>query len=750
MNVDGAAGQPNLLNVFANDTLNGVGVDPKTVALTVDAATPVPPQLSFDEKTGDISVNPGTPARTYTFDYEICSVQNTSTCDTATVSIEVKASPIDAVDDSATGAAGQAKVLDVLSNDTLNGVAANLANVTLKIEPNAVPPELSFDLASGEVSINAEAKGGAYAFTYSICEILNPANCDAAQVTIDIPTASVTGTVFLDLNGNGILDGDPPAGAGYLVELFDASRNSIGQSDTDADGKYTIEATPGVGYTLVFSVPGGQRIGEIHNVTLAGGQTLINQNLPIDPSGVVYNSVTRQPVAGATVTITDAAGNPLPDSCLLNPSQQNQITGANGAYNFDIVPNRDPACPSNETEYRLRVATPSGYVAGISTRMPAQAGALDVTACPIDAAPGGSCQVAATNAPPSAGAGIYYLRFLIGAGDPDVVHNHLPIDPIIVGAPSFTKTAIITAVRRGERVPYKIEATGVSFAPARIADIMPPGFAYVKGSARINGAAIEPAINGRTLGFDGLTPDGNQAMRLEVLLVATAQVSTGTHVNQAQFVEPTSGTVLATARASVEVVPEPVFDCGEVIGRVFDDKNRNGHQDEGEEGLPGVRVATVKGLLVTTDKFGRFHVACADIPDASIGSNFLMKLDTRTLPTGYRLTTENPRDVRLTRGKITKLNFGAAITRVVRLDLKDAAFEPGTATLKPKWGSGIDKLIAVLDKTPSTLRLTYYTAGDKASASKRLATVEKLIANRWRKRSGRYELPIETRVVGAK
>ena len=58
------------------------------------------------------------------------------------------------------------------------------------------------------------------------------------------------------------------------------------------------------------------------------------------------------------------------------------------------------------------------------------------------------------------------------------------------------------------------------------------------------------------------------------------------------------------------------------------------------------------------------------------GSNFIMKLDERTLPSGYRMTTENPRVVRATRGKMVKLNFGAAIHRVVRMELSPEAFEP--------------------------------------------------------------------------
>ena len=54
-------------------------------------------------------------------------------------------------------------------------------------------------------------------------------------------------------------------------------------------------------------------------------------------------------------------------------------------------------------------------------------------------------------------------------------------------------------------------------------------------------------------------------------------------------------TLLAEAQRRVTIKEEHVFDCGEIIGRVFDDMNNNGYMDEGEPGLPGVRVVTVKG-----------------------------------------------------------------------------------------------------------------------------------------------------------
>ncbi|NKB84686.1 hypothetical protein HED51_22660 [Ochrobactrum grignonense] len=164
---------------------------------------------------------------------------------------------------------------------------------------------------------------------------------------------------------------------------------------------------------------------------------------------------------------------------------------------------------------------------------------------------------------------------------------------------------------------------------------------------------------------------------------------------------------------------------------MFDDRNGNGYQDEGEPGIPGVRIATVRGLLVTADKFGRFHVACADLPDSRIGSNFIMKLDPRTLPTGYRLTTENPRVVRLTAGKMTKINFGASLGRVVRLGLKDNAFIAGSLLLKDQWSKGLDQLIVVLKQERSILRITY-TAKDLKTARQRMNAVQSEILRRWK------------------
>jgi hypothetical protein len=223
----------------------------------------------------------------------------------------------------------------------------------------------------------------------------------------------------------------------------------------------------------------------------------------------------------------------------------------------------------------------------------------------------------------------------------------------------------------------------------------------------------------------------------------------GDYINEARAFDPVTGTQIGnTGRATVTVEIEAVFDCGDLIGKVFDDLNRNGYQDQDEPGLPGVRLATVKGELITTDKNGRYNVPCAMIPDAAIGSNFILKLDTRTLPTGYVVTTDNPRTIRLTRGKVSKLNFGAAISRVVRLDLKDEAFKPGTSELLPQWADGVSKLIDVLAEEPSVLRLRYLDVGsDVALARRRSSDVVKAIQRQWRIQGSPYKLEIDSSVL---
>ena len=136
---------------------------------------------------------------------------------------------------------------------------------------------------------------------------------------------------------------------------------------------------------------------------------------------------------------------------------------------------------------------------------------------------------------------------------------------------------------------------------------------------------------------------------------------------------------------------------------------------------------------------------CAAIP-AAIGANFTLKVDTNSLPTGYRLTTENPRTMRVTAGILTEMNFGASIGRVVDIDLTGSAFDADHRPTAELF-NGLDGLLAQVKDTPSILRISYFTNGESASvANGRLDALESVIRDKWRN-VGNYRLVIERTVT---
>lgn len=84
---------------------------------------------------------------------------------------------------------------------------------------------------------------------------------------------------------------------------------------------------------------------------------------------------------------------------------------------------------------------------------------------------------------------------------------------------------------------------------------------------------------------------------------------------------------------------------------------------------------------------------------------------------------------------------------MVRLDISDAAFVPGSTVLRPAWVPELDRLLAILAQEPAVLRLSYvHSDGDQALANKRLASLKGLLARQWKERGAGYRLDIEARL----
>ena len=600
--------------------------------------------------------------------------------------------------------------------------------------------------------------------------------------------AGFNGRIWHDANLDRINDpGETPL-QGWTVEVL---RNNavLGTVTTDANGQYAINglspsATDSDQFTLRFSAPGSNattaklgradsafvnRMQAISGIVAPPGSNLQNLNLPLQPNGATYDSLVRTPVMGATLQMLRAGSTmPLPSACFDDPVQQGQITLASGYYKFDLNFS-DPSCPS-VGQYLIQVTPPATYAPGVSKVIPpisdVNTVSFSVPSCPGSASDAvlttsTYCEAQLSERPPgvavpagSTGTNHHLNLSLNNSGMPgtsQIYNNHIAIDPRLGNAVTITKVTALQNVPRGQLVPYTITVTNtlpVTLTQLSVIDTFPAGFKYVPGTGRVDGQAIEPGIAGNRLTWGSLQLATNTKRTIQLMLIVGSGVSEGQYVNRAQVFAPQLDSAASNeATATVRVVADPTLDCSDVIGKVFDDVNMNGYQDDGESGLPGVRVVTANGLIVTTDAHGRFHLTCAVVPDPDRGSNFILKLDDRSLPTGYRITTENPRVQRATRGKMIKFNFGAAIHRVVKLDLADGVFEPGTTEMRIQWKQRMKLLHGELKKATSVLRLSYMAENESDSLVKqRLAAIKREIETTWKREGTGYDLTVETEV----
>jgi uncharacterized repeat protein (TIGR01451 family) len=617
----------------------------------------------------------------------------------------------------------------------------------------------------------------------------SPTQTASASVSLfvgGIPGESIlNGIAYHDANFNNIHDAGEPVLAGWTVDVYRGTQ-LVASVVTDSNGAYHViglqpNDAGGATYELRFSAPGAIATtaalgiptspftnGEqrITNIVVSSGANLQNLDLPIEPNGVVYNSVARAPVVGATLTMLDAvSGTPLPASCFNDPAQQGQVTLADGFYKFDINFS-NPACPSGG-EYQIAVTAPgANYIAGYSQIIPPDATPFSVPAClgslndaipsttqfcevqPFDIAPAISVQ------PRSAGT-VYHVVLRLDnsqmPGSSQIFNNQIPLDPELNGTIAITKTTPLLNVTRGQQVPYVITVNnhgGALITGVGIVDRLPAGFTYVKGSAILDGVATEPSVVGTALSWNGLSIALNQTRTLKLLVIVGAGVSEGDFVNHAQVVNSvTGGAMSGEVSATVRIVPDPTFDCTDVTGMVFNDKNRNGRQDGNEPGLSGVRVVTPGGLGAMTDPFGRYHITCALTPNESRGSNFILKLDDRTLPSGFRMSTDSVQVQRATRGKNLTLNFGASIYHVVAIDISDAVFESGTTEIRAQWKPRMDLLLEELRKAPGVLRLSYVAdIEDKDLVERRMEAIKRQLTKSWEATKSGYSLSIEPEI----
>jgi len=249
----------------------GVG----TFIANASGNNPVDEQATFDLATASTTVG-------FIFDDADGTRGATAFFDLGEIVVTDASGTISATNDNVSGidgTAGQSAILNVFSGDSLNGIAADSGNATLSIASgSSLPPELTFDPTTGEIGVTPGSAGGSYSFSYTICEIGFPSNCQTATATVNVTVEidlAISKTNTPGVNGNVDQTDDIVVSGSTTTYSLLVSNNGPGTVNGPV-----VTDTPGAEITCAASTP----------VTITG-------------DGVPAGSFTFSDLSGAGITL---------------------------------------------------------------------------------------------------------------------------------------------------------------------------------------------------------------------------------------------------------------------------------------------------------------------------------------------------------------------------------------------------------------------------------------------------------------
>ncbi|MBW8849145.1 MAG: OmpA family protein, partial [Xanthomonadales bacterium] len=579
---NGAAGGTAVPNVLVNDTLNGA---PATLAtVTISQVSTSNPNVTINPATGAVNVAPGTPAGTFTLVYQICEQLNPTNCDTATVTVTVGAAVIDAVDDTfpPVSGVGGGTTGSVLGNDTLNGVAVTPADITLT--PGVAPTPATGSITmnpDGTITIAAGTEAGTYTYPYTICEALNPANCDTAVATVIVSAQpgltldKIAGTPTANVAGATI------AYSFVVTNTGNVTVTGLAINDAKLDAAAVCPATtlaPGASTTCTGTHTITQAevdAGTVDNTATATGTLPGNGGTTVSPPDSTSTPIAQTPAISATKTATLTTDNGVPaladEGDVITYAVSVTNTGNVTLNNLVVSDSFEGGTPTTLT------CTPTTLVPGAT----ATCASYTHTVTAAEALAGGTLDNVAT------------ARALSSTSAQTVTSTSTAV-VAVNGAPAtirVTKTASPRDVHVGDLVRYTVTMENTSqttMTDGTLVDTPPAGFVYVDGSLQV----VDADNAGRLVGTNPIRVDqidiaGGDRATVTYLLRVGAGVRAGIHTNSA-LVEDNGDVVSNTATADVQLVADPMLDDSLILGTVFNDRDGDGWQDPA--GLGDVRV----------------------------------------------------------------------------------------------------------------------------------------------------------------
>ena len=387
-------------------------------------------------------------------------------------------------------------------------------------------------------------------------------------------------------------------------------------------------ATSQIGNGVVESMRNDTLTAQIDGCGAGLGLTII----VIDPTGMVFDAATKQPVAGATVTLLNADGTAATvfDVDGITSLSNIFVTKADGTYQFPAV----APCIGGPC-YRLKIDPPPIY------QLHAPSGEL-ISGFTMDAQ--GSY------------GGLFEVSVLTGAVRLDIPLDIKPQDGLIV-----KKEVKRNVVEFGDFVDYVVTVSNTTLgdlSSVTVTDRLPAGFYYVKGTARRDGDQIaDPVGANGTLNFNLGSLAVNKDAKLTYRVRTGVGAMEGDGINRAQAIAGTARSNVSSVKVTVQ--PGVFSDKAFVIGKVFLDCNRNRTQDDDEWGIPGVRLYMEDGTYVISDSEGKYSIYGIS------PRTHVLKLDQTTMPHGSELIDLSNRNagdpgsrfVDVKSGELHKANF---------------------------------------------------------------------------------------------
>jgi uncharacterized repeat protein (TIGR01451 family) len=365
----------------------------------------------------------------------------------------------------------------------------------------------------------------------------------------------------------------------------------------------------------------------------------------IDPLGIVFNSLTNEPVANVTIALmgVDNAGAffvPEVFDVEQRPISNVQKTDENGLYWFPLI---------YKGAYVLQVRDLEYYVA--PSKLPQEK--LDV-AREIDRR------------------GSYGETFEV-TGEIPLITIDIPIDPILNNNLLIQKVANKDTVEIGDVIEYTLTLVNLSaqgIASVTIEDVMPLGFQLLG----VEGFDYEQEQNVFTINLPTLMAGEELEIQYKALVKMSAKNGDGVNTVRAYGGLYESN----IASVKVDVVDDSVFENPLIMGKVYKDCNNNSTKDIDDFGIPNVRVYLDNGYYAITDKKGNYKIYNLS------ARTYAVRLDKSTLPLPYKFSTVSTKNANDPFSLFADLRFG----ELHRSDFRDIdCSEEGLAVLRTRMRS---------------------------------------------------------------